>query len=287
MRYPAANLGAFLQRLAIETLEKETLIASHAAQIVPFLSWVVLDASRLSCVSVRVPMLDGHHIIGFQSGGGGKSEGEGLDGAFIQRSPDVDDTIPTLQELIGFVGMVMPHALRYRLLRLIDVSELHGGAVGVGSGAANGVIKEVDSVAAGDVVQQQLLDLWVVVLLDGLVLDEVYLRRRRDGLDDLEGVAVEGGLRLATPDVVDAHLLGLVAVVAGGLPVGRPVYQVVRRGAVSGGGVEVERGGDVAARDSVRESNAREGLCGGLGGCLRHWGWGELKGFKAFKSFLC
>jgi hypothetical protein len=48
----------------------------------------------------------------------------------------------------------------------------------------------------------------------------------------------------------------------------------VRGGPVGWGGVEVERGGDIATRDSVFcEGHAWKGLGGGLCSCLRHDGW--------------
>jgi hypothetical protein len=52
------------------------------------------------------------------------------------------------------------------------------------------VIKEEDPVRARDVVEEKLFKLWVVVLLDRIIIDEVDLAGGWNVLDDLESITV-------------------------------------------------------------------------------------------------
>lgn len=203
----ALNGRTLLQALAVEAFEEQALVARHAAQVVPLLALVVRDGGRLADVTTRIAMLDGDEIALFEGGARREAQRHRLDRLLVERAPDVDDAEAPLEKRLGLVAHVPVHALLGRVLGLVDVHELHGLAVGVGRGAAHRVVEQEHPAASRDVVEQQLLDLRVVVGLDGLVVGELDLLGLGHPLDDLEGVVVERVLGLAAADVLDRHFL--------------------------------------------------------------------------------
>lgn len=173
MRRPATNLGARLERVAVETLNQQTLIGRHAAEVVKLLVRVVVDSSRLAVVAIGVAVRDGRDVLLVKSSRGSQGEGSSLDRALVQASPDIDDAVAALEQLVGLVGEVAAHALLGGCSSLVNVDTQDGRAAGIRVRAADGVVKDVDLVGAGDLVQQQALDLGVVLLLDGLLVDEL------------------------------------------------------------------------------------------------------------------
>lgn len=215
------------------------------------------DGGREAVVPARVAVLDGDDVVVGDRVRRREGERERLDGVPVQRPPDVDDAVPAPQQALGVVGAeVAAHAQDGRRGGLVDVGAGDGGAGGAGPGAAHGVVEEDDAVGAGDVAQEQGLDLGVVVLADGVVVGEVLLGRVWDALDDGEGVPVQVVLGLVATDVVDEGVDGHVGKVAHGEPLGWGV-DVVKGGGAVGGWVEVvDLGRDRASRD---------------GGCDSHW----------------
>jgi len=68
------------------------------------------------------------------------------------------------------------------------------------------VVEEEDSVATRDVVKDELLDFWVIILLDRMVLYKVLLRRVGNVRNDLEGILVECVFGFLPSNVVDWNL---------------------------------------------------------------------------------
>ncbi|CCF45970.1 hypothetical protein CH063_14876, partial [Colletotrichum higginsianum] len=112
-----------------------------------------------------------------------------------------------------------------------------------------GVVKEDDAVATRDVFEEELLELRVVILLDGVVVDEVLLGRGREIADDGKGVAVEVEVGLAAADVMEEGLSGTVAVVPAGGPF--RIDCVVGGRVIRWRGIEVQGCADVAAGDCI------------------------------------
>lgn len=169
----------------------------------------------------------------------------------VNGSPHINDAVASLPQFLSLVGEVDLHALLGRAGDLVNVRSVHGAALGVGAGAADGVVEDEDSVGAGDVVEEDFLHFGVVVGFDVVVVHELGFAQGGDVLDDGEGVLVEGVGGFRAADVVDCHVLGGGAVVVLGSAFGLLVYPVVGGGAVGGGFVEVEFGFDVAAGDGI------------------------------------
>lgn len=169
------------------------------------------------------------------------------DGA-IDRSPDVDDPEAALEQLVRLVRVMQFHPPLRRPRRLVDVDPRDGSAGCVRVRPADRVVEDGDLVGAGDIVQQQPLDLGVVYALDVLVVQELGLLRRH-ALDGLERVLVEMELVLAVADVVHFDLDDRLAEVALRVALGWLLDVVVRGAAVLGLFEEVEFGSDGASGD--------------------------------------
>ncbi|UKZ64570.1 uncharacterized protein TrAtP1_005784 [Trichoderma atroviride] len=173
VRRPSPSLGARLEGIAVEALNQQPLVGRHAAEVVKLLVRVVVDGGGLAVVAVGVAVRDGRDVLFVESSRSSEGQGRGLDGALVEASPDIDDAVAALEQLVGLVGEVAAHALLGRGGGLVNVDAQDGRAAGVGIRAADGVVKDVDFVGAGDLVQQQALDLWVVLVLDGVVVDKL------------------------------------------------------------------------------------------------------------------
>lgn len=218
--------GPLLDALGIETLEHQPLVPCHATPIIPLLTRVIMDSRRLPRVPVGVSVLDGDQVVVGERGGAGKGEGVRLDGALVQRPPDVDDAVAAAQQRVGLVGQVLAHALRRRQRRLVDVRREDGLALGRRVGAPDGVVEEEDPVRPGHVVEQELFYFRVVVGADAVVVGEVALGRLGHALDRGKGVRVQGEVGLAATDVLDPRVLRVDLDVALRLA-GRRVLDVV------------------------------------------------------------
>ena len=191
-----------------------------------------------------------------------ESERERFDGP-VERAPDVDDAHATLTERGGFVGQVQADARKGRGEGLVDVHARHGGAVGGGGGAADGVVENMHAVGAEDGGEQERLDFGVVSFGDGGVGGEVGLLGRAKAGDELEGVGVEPELGFVAAGVSDGHsVLGVGEVALG--KAGGGGFDVVERGGVVGRwGEEFQGGGYGTAGDGIV-------LLGGGGDSTRH-----------------
>lgn len=197
MRHTAADLRSGLERLAIEAFEEQALIARHARKVVPLLVGIVSNSSSLTNIArLEITMLNRDNILTAQGRSRCETERETLDRVLVQGSPHIDDAITSLEELLGLIGKVALNTLGDRLGSLVDVNARDGLAVLVGTGTANGVVKEVDAVGAGDVVEEELFYFRVVFRLDGVIVAEFSLDGVGDVEEHLESVLVEvvGGL---------------------------------------------------------------------------------------------
>lgn len=202
MGHTATNLGSGLERLAIEAFEEQALIARHTREVVPLLVGIVSNSSSLTNIAgFEITMLNRDNILAAQRRSRCETKRETLNRVLVQWSPHIDDAITTLEKLLGLIGKVALNTLSNRLGSLVDVDARDGLAVLVGTRAANGVVKEVDAVGAGDVVEEELFDLWVVLGLDGVIVAEFRLDGVGDVKEHLEGVLVEVVRGLGAADV--------------------------------------------------------------------------------------
>lgn len=190
-----------------------------------------------------------------------KRQGRG-DNWAVQRAPHVDDAIAPLQQLLCFVAEMDLHALLRRGCSLVDMRYIDRAALSVLGRAADRVVEEDDLGGAGDVIQDQLLELGVVVLLDVGVVEEVLLGGLGHVLDDGEGVFVEVVGGLVPAHIVDRDVDAGLAEVSGRLACGRRLDPVEGHAPVGGRDKEVEGCGDGAPRDQ------------GLGGAWEAGGFG-------------
>lgn len=245
VRYAPLDIGVWLQGMAVEALEQETLAASHAAEVVPLLLRILADGSRPAAVTVWISVLNGNDILVLDRGGRCHGKGERFNRTLVERTPDIDNTVAALKKLAGLVREVSTDTLSRGVGGLVNMNTGHRGALRVRT--TDGVIEDVDAIGARDVIQEELFNLRIVLFLNGLVVEELSLVGWGDVLDDLEGVLVkvEGGLVAA--NVVDDSVVGGVGEVALRLTLGRSVDEVEGLSAVNGRFVEVEGCGDVAA----------------------------------------
>jgi hypothetical protein len=124
----------------------------------------------------------------------------------IQRTPDIDDAEASFEELFGFFGEMVMHALCGRLDGLIDMHSCYRCSRGIGSRAADGMVEDEDLVASFHMIENQFLDFGIVVFLDRLVVYEISLGRVGNVGDDLEGVSVERIFGFVSSDIVDWDL---------------------------------------------------------------------------------
>ena len=90
MRHPLAHTF-----LAIKALEEQPLIILHPAPVVEPLTLVEPHARRLAR-PVRVPVLDANQVLIVHAIRGSKSQWRCLHGS-VQRPPDIDDSVSTLE----------------------------------------------------------------------------------------------------------------------------------------------------------------------------------------------
>lgn len=252
LRRPRVNEGSVrdtaVGTCAVGALEQEALVVAHAAEVVPLLVGVVLDRSRVAG-AVGVAMLDRDEVLVAEGRAVGEGQRVGGDGP-VERAPHVDDAVAALLELVGLVGQVVLDAHRRRLGDLVNVGARDGRARGVGARPADGVVEDEDAIGAGNVVEDQLLHLGVVLLLDRVIIGELLLFRL-DARYEGERVRVEVEFGLAAARVLDVHFLLLEAEVVLRHAFGLLLNPVVGDGSVRGGDVEVDCCSNVAARNGV------------------------------------
>lgn len=258
---------------AVRTLEQQALVVAHAGQVIPLLVGVVLDGGGVAG-AVRVAVLDRHEVLVAEGAAVGEGQRVGDDGP-VQRPPHVDDAIAPLDQLLGLVRQVVLDAHLGRDGRLVDVGARDGSAVGVGPRTADGVVEDEDAVRTGHVVENDLLDLRVVLLLDGVVVDEVLLFRL-DALDEGEGVLVEIKILLPAAGILDGYVVWRGAEVALRHAFGLLLDEVVRGRAIGRRVEEIELSGDGAARDGksfVLDAGVKRGGVDGRRVQLVRWCW--------------
>ncbi|KAH8148862.1 uncharacterized protein LAJ45_07205 [Morchella importuna] len=97
---------------------------------------------------------------------------------------------------------MLPDALVRRGHALVNVDPHDGRPRGRGPLAPDGVVEDDDLLEAGDMLLQDVLDLWVVLALDLGVIGEL-LFGGGDVKDGLEGLLVEVEVGLEAAEVVD------------------------------------------------------------------------------------
>jgi hypothetical protein len=190
MRHTTLDIRSRLEGLAIEALQQQPLAARHTTEVVPLLLRIMPNRCSPTAVPIWISVLNRDDVVVFDRSRGCNSQRKRLEGLLVQRSPDVDETIATLEKLICLTWEVSANSLSYSRSCLINVYTSHRRTSSIGCLTANSVIKEEDPVRARDVVEEKLFKLWVVVLLDRIIIDEVDLAGGWNVLDDLESITV-------------------------------------------------------------------------------------------------
>jgi hypothetical protein len=181
----------------------------------------MLHAVRLT-LAIRIDQLNDHKVLIVDTVRFRDSQRVALDG--LDGAPDVDDLYASLKQLVCFVGEMVRYTRQGSFIGLINVHALDWAAQVepiriLWCWAADSVVEDEDAGCAGTEnseqsrssdgqrkdlrVLEQLLRLGVVSALDLVVVEEVFLV---GGVAvELETVAVESVVFLASSNVVDSH----------------------------------------------------------------------------------
>jgi hypothetical protein len=144
------HLRSRLPSFTVETLQEQSLIILHSGQVMPLLAWIVSNTCRLAS-SVWISVFDGNKIFIPQGRRAGKAKRIGLDWA-IQWTPNIDNAVSSLQELLCLFREMMVYTLCGRLHGLIDMYPCYRCPGCSGSGTADGVIEDENLICSWDMI---------------------------------------------------------------------------------------------------------------------------------------